>query len=48
MRRASLDVVAPTCTKMEVTVPAAASQSAMVSGMRSPCSSGRKMMKFPA
>ena len=37
-------VVAPTAWKMIVIVPASGSQSFMVNGMRSPCSSMRSMM----
>jgi hypothetical protein len=40
-------VVLPTAWMTTVTVPRAASKSATVSGMRSPCSSMRAMMKWP-
>ena len=46
-RRASRAVEAPTWAKTEVTVPEAASQSAMVSGMRSPSSAGRRITNMP-
>ena len=46
-RRASRAVEAPTWEKTEVTEPAAASQSAMVSGMRSPSSAARRITNMP-